>query len=278
MGGRESGFVETNGGRIYYEVEGRGHPLLLIHAGIANLRMWDDQVRAFSDRYRVIRYDTRGFGRTETDAVEFSNRDDLAAVLDRVGAASAYVLGASRGGMIALDFTLESPDRVDALIVAAGGIGGEPAEPTPEQKAFFDEAERAWGAREWERLAGLETSYWVDGPGQAAGRVGPAVRDRVHDWILTNYLAEKEEGKPRPLDPPATGRLSEVGAPTLVLIGNLDDVGTQAACRRLASEVAGARLEVFEGAAHLINLEQPDRFNRVVLDFLAGVEAARGVR
>src|SRR5688500_19828546 len=120
----ESATLETNGARIHYEVEGDGEPLVLIHAGVANLRMWDDQATALRDAYRVIRYDTRGFGRTETDAVPFSNRADIAALLDHLGEASAHVLGLSRGGSIALDFTLEHPDRVPSLIVAAGGIGG----------------------------------------------------------------------------------------------------------------------------------------------------------
>ena len=274
-GGAQTGFLETNGARIYYEVEGSGHPLVMVHAGIANLRMWDEQVRVFSGRYRGIRYDTRGFGRTETDAVEFSNRADLAAVLDHVGAPSAYVLGLSRGGMIALDFTLERPERVDALIVAAGGIGGYETESTPDQKAFVDEAEKAWEAHEWERLADLETSYWVDGPGQPPDRVPPEVRAQVHEWILTTYRAEKEEGIPQPLDPPASGRLGGIRVPTLVMVGDLDDAGTQQACRRLAAEVAGARLEVFEGAAHMLNLEQPDRFNRVLLKFLAAADERR---
>ena len=268
---RDSGFLDVPGGRLYYEVEGDGHPLVLIHAGIANLRMWDGQVPVFAERYRVIRYDTRGFGRTETDDVPFSNRADLAALLDHLGAPSAFVLGLSRGGMIALDFTLERPERVDALVVAAGGIGGDETEPDEATKAFIAEAERAWEAHEWERLSEMETAYWVDGPGQPTDRVDPVIRARVHEWILSNYRAEKAEGKPQPLDPPATARLAEIRVPTLVLIGDLDDAGTQAACRRLAEEVPGARLEVFAGVAHTINLEEPERFNRVMLDFLDSV-------
>ena len=123
-----SGFVPVQGGKIYYEVEGDGHPLLLIHGGLGSLRMWDEQVPAFSERYRVIRYDTRGFGRTETEDVEFSNRADALAVLDHVGAASAFVIGQSRGGMIALDLAIEHPERVDALVSVASGIGGYKAE------------------------------------------------------------------------------------------------------------------------------------------------------
>ena len=93
-----SGSLETNGARIYYEADGAGDPVVLIHAGVANLRMWDDQVEALRNSYRMIRYDTRGYGRTETDAVEFSNRADIAALLDHLGEASAHVLGLSRGG------------------------------------------------------------------------------------------------------------------------------------------------------------------------------------
>jgi pimeloyl-ACP methyl ester carboxylesterase len=81
-----SGFLELEGGRIYFEVDGEGHPLLLIHGGLGSLRMWDRQVPAFSERYRVIRYDTRGFGRTQTDDVAFVNLDDAVAVLDHVEA------------------------------------------------------------------------------------------------------------------------------------------------------------------------------------------------
>src|SRR5688500_6306256 len=120
----DSGFLETNGARIHYEIDGSGEPIVFIHAGVANLRMWDDQVAALRETYRCIRYDTRGFGQTETEAVEFSNRADVAAVLDRAGARSAHVVGLSRGAMIALDFALEQPERVRSLTVAAGGIGG----------------------------------------------------------------------------------------------------------------------------------------------------------
>src|SRR3990170_2472254 len=138
----ESGFLETNGARIYYEVEGSGPPVVLIHAGVANLRMWDDQATALRDAYRVIRYDTRGFGETETDAVEFSNRADIAALLDHLGEASAHVVGLSRGGVAGYD----SPD--DAT------------------EADFAEPEAAYNAKDWPAISEWETNYWVEGPGQ----------------------------------------------------------------------------------------------------------------
>jgi pimeloyl-ACP methyl ester carboxylesterase len=268
----ETGFLDVGGGRLYYEVEGEGHPLTLIHAGIANLRMWDAQMPAFAERHRVIRYDTRGFGRTETANVPFSNRADVAALLDHLGVSSTYLLGISRAGSIALDFTLERPERVDALIFVAGGIGGYTSPEGPPE-SVFEEAERLYEARDWEALADWETRYWVDGPGQPTDRVDPGLRARVHDWILTNYQAEKEEGQPQVLDPPAAGRLAEVRVPVLAISGDLDEPGTAERCRHLADSVPDGRFELIPGTAHMVNMEQPERFNRLVLDFLAEVEA-----
>lgn len=269
----ESGFLDTDGARIYYEVDGDGQPVVLIHAGVANLRMWDDQVAALRDAYRVIRFDTRGFGRTETDAVEFSNRADVAAVMDHLGVDRAHVGGLSRGGQIALDFALERPERVRSLVVAGGGVGGYEA-PEETDASVFQQAERWEEARDWDRLSEWETAYWVDGPGQPPTRVDPDLRAKVHDWILSDYRAEKEAGRPQPLDPPAATRLDGLRVPLLVMVGTLDDPGTQGHMRHLAERVPGARLEVFEGAAHMLNLEQPEHFNTVLREFLAGVPAA----
>lgn len=267
----ESGFLETNGARLYYEVEGSGEPVVLIHAGVANLRMWDADVAALRDAYRVIRYDTRGYGRTETDAVEFSNRADIAALLDHLGEQSAHVVGFSRAGSIALDFAIEYPDRVRSLVVGAGGISGFESPEAAASAATFEEPEKLWEAKDWDALADWEADYWANGPGQPADRVAE-VRAKVHEWVVANYRAEKEEGKPQVLDPPAVGRLGELSAPLLVVIGTLDEPGTQAAMHHLAEAVPGARLEVFQGVAHMINLEQPERFDALLREFLGGVQ------
>jgi 3-oxoadipate enol-lactonase len=272
----DSGFVEVEGGRLYYEAEGDGHPLLLIHGGLGNLRMWDEQVPAFAERYQVIRYDTRGFGRTETEDVEYTNHGDAAAVLDHVGAASAYVVGQSRGGIFALDLTVDQLERVDALVSVAGGIGGYQAQlPEGSEPPPWNEMERHWNAKDFAALAELETQVWVDGWGRPPDRVDPAIRRKVSDWIRTTYEDEKVEGKPQALDPPAAQRLGEVRVPTLVLIGVADEPGGVIAERHLAASVAGARVVEFPNVAHMIQLEEPERFNRLVLDFLAEVDRER---
>jgi 3-oxoadipate enol-lactonase len=270
----ESGFLEVDGARIYYEVEGEGHPLLLIHGGLGSLRMWDGQVPAFAERYQVIRYDTRGLGRTETEEVEFSNRADAVAVLDHVGAASAHIVGQSRGGMIALDVVIDTPERADSFVSVAGGIGGyQPELPEGVEPPPWDTMERAWESKDWAQLAELETQVWVDGWGQPPTRIEPRLRQTVFDWILAAYLAEKHEGKPQPLDPPAAERLSQVRVPTLVMIGQADEPGGVVAERHLAASVAGARVVEFPGVAHMIQLEEPERFNEVTLEFLAEVDS-----
>ncbi|HUG47521.1 MAG TPA: alpha/beta hydrolase [Candidatus Limnocylindria bacterium] len=270
----ESGFIDVPGGRLYYEIEGSGPPLLLIHGGLGSLRMWDEQLPAFAEHYRVTRYDARGYGRTETDDVPFSNRADAAAVLAHVGAASCHLVGQSRGGNIALDLTLERPELVASLVSVAGGVGGyEPELPEGVEAPPWDEMERLWEAKEWPTLAELDTRVWVDGWGQPQDRVSPALRRRVHDWILDSYRAERNEGQPQPLDPPAVGRLKEVSVPVLVVMGTADEPGSLLTSRRLAEGVAGARLEEFAGVAHMVHLEEPDRFNRLVLEFLAGVDS-----
>jgi 3-oxoadipate enol-lactonase len=265
----ETAFIELEGARIYYEVEGDGHPLLLIHGGLGSLRMWDAQAPVFAERYKVIRYDTRGFGLTETDDVEFTNRGDAVAVLDHVGAESAHVVGQSRGGMIALDLAIDQPHRVDGLVSVAGGVGGyEPELPEGTDIPPWDDAEKLWESKDWAALSEFETQVWVDGWGQPPDRVDAELRRLVHGWILSNYLAGKEEGKPQPLDPPAAERFTEVRAPMLVLIGEVDEPGSVAAERHLGASVVGAKVVELAGVAHMIHLEQPERFNQLVLDFL----------
>lgn len=271
----EAGFLEVTGGRIYYEAQGAGHPVLLIHGGLGSLRMWDEQAPAFSDGYRVIRYDTRGWGRTETDDVEYSDADDAAAVLDRLGEGSAHVIGQSRGGSIALDLVLRHPERVSALVSVAGGIGSYKAAGDEAREAPpWDAMERLWEAKDWNALADIETRVWVDGWGQPPTRVDPTIRRMVHGWIVDGYRAETAWGKPQPLDPPAVERLAEVVAPTLVMIGELDEASAVAAGRHLGATVANARLVSFPDVAHMIHLEDPREFNRVTLEFLA--EAGEG--
>ena len=269
-----TGMVGVEGGQLYYEVAGEGHPLVLIHAGISDSGMWDDQFGVFAQHHRVIRYDARGFGKSRTESVSFSNRQDLYDLLKHVGAEKAYVLGISRGGQIAIDFTLEHPEMVDALIPVAAGLGGYEHKPADDEKSkhemqMFAEMDELWGKGEFARLAEMEVRMFVDGPGQSPDRVDPRVRERVQEMNANNFSRQDGETKPRPLEPPAIGRLAEIQAPTLIILGDLDTSGTLAMADFLARGIAGARKVVIPGTAHMVNMERPGEFNRVVLDFLS---------
>lgn len=271
----ETGFAEVNGARLYYEVAGTGHPLTLIHAGIADHRMWDDQFAAFATRYRVIRYDLRGFGESSLPPGPFSMVDDLRGLLAALDVERTYLLGCSMGGGIAIDFTLTHPDQVDALIPVGPGLSGF------EQAPALSEAWDKVGAEidatlERDGLDAaneLEVRAWVDGPLRTPEQVDSAVRERVR---VMNGLAlargpEFDSAQWETLTPPAAGRLGEIAAPTLVIVGGGDQPTVLAAAHAIAAGVAGARLAVMPGLGHVPNMEQPAEFNRLVFDFLAQV-------
>lgn len=269
-----TGFAPVAGGELYYEMTGIGRPLALIHAGIANCRMWDAQVAAFAPHYRVICYDTRGFGRSRTEAVAFSNRQDLADLLAHLGVQQAALIGVSRGGNIAIDFTLERPEMVTALIPVAAGLGGyTPTRVDPGEEVLFEEMERVAEQGDFHPLNELEIRVFVDGPGQPANRVAAALREQVLTMNALNVNRNEGEPIPQPLDPPAVGRLSEIQAPTLVVVGDLDTVATLEMADRIAEGIAGARKVVFQGAAHMPTMERAAEFNQLVLEFLRDLPA-----
>lgn len=267
----ENGYLDINGGRLYYEVAGEGHPLVFIHAGIADCRMWDEQVAFFAEHYRVIRYDTRGFGKTTTQDVEYSNRRDLLALLDHLGAEKVYLVGCSRGGQIAIDFTLEFPDRVAALIPVCAGLGGFDADNLPEETARLEEMERVEELGDYDTAAAMEAEYWVLGVPRTPDQVDPRILQRVVEMNRANVTHRNEGGKPIVLDPPAAERLGSIRVPTLVIITDLDESWVRAAADALANGIPGAQKLVITNSAHVPNMEHPDLFNRAVLAFLQGV-------
>ncbi|HMQ31074.1 MAG TPA: alpha/beta hydrolase [Chloroflexaceae bacterium] len=273
-----TGYAPVQGGELYYEVAGDGPAVVLVHAGIADLTMWDAQVAALAPRYKVVRFDCRGFGRTRTAPVPFSNRQDVVELLDHLGVAQAALVGCSRGGQIALDLALERPERVRGLVWVCSGVGGwQPADAIfhPDEIALWEAMEAAEAAGEHERVAALDVRLWVDGPLQPEGRADEAVRQQVYAMALNNYRTHAHlfgEGlAPQPLDPPAHGRLGELRAPVLAVVGELDTSATAAAAEVLAAGAPDCRVERLADCAHLPNLERPERFNELLLGFLAGL-------
>lgn len=265
------GHVPVAGGALYAEAEGQGLPLVLIHAGIANLRMWDETVAALRDHYSIIRYDTRAFGLSRTESVEFSNREDLRSVLDFFKVDKAVICGCSRGGNIALDFALEHPHRVHALSLVASGIGGFNFVDAPEERPVFEAMERAWEQAEWEHLADLEMEAFVIGFYRTLAEMDFSLVERFRPMSRLN-MGRKGDGDPHPipLEPPAALRLAEVRVPVQVVMGQFDTRGTNQMCEALVAGIAGARSLVLP-TAHLPSVEAPEQFNAALIDFLKSV-------
>jgi len=265
-----SGIAKINGAQLYYEVRGKGFPLLLIHAGVADSRMWEAQFEAFSKEFQVIRFDLRGFGRSNMPSGSFSNHEDVRALLDFLEIEKAYLLGISFGGMIALDFTLAYPDYVKALALGAPSVSG--ASPSERIRQFWEAEDAALEKGDIEGATELNLKLWVDGPHRNPEQVSPGVRELVREMQLNIFKKEiPEDVEEIDLDPPAAGRLGEVAIPVQVLVGDLDLEEKLELADMLVSEIPDCRKVLIPGVAHMLNMEKPDEFNQSVLDFLSTI-------
>jgi pimeloyl-ACP methyl ester carboxylesterase len=264
--------IEVPGGRLRVVDEGDGPPVVLLHAGIANLRSWDAMVPLLvAAGYRVVRYDQRGFGETVTEAVPFSNRADAIAVLDALGIGRAALVGNSRGGVIAFDTAAEFPDRFVAVVGVAAGFGGYEATATPEEMAAMeanDELEYA-EPPDVPAIADAMVRFWVDGLGQSPDRVPSAIREAIRAQQTDILRPDRVNGEPIPLDPPAEARLSSLTMPILAVAGRLDSSEMTDIARHIAAAAPNARAVIWEDVAHMIGMEQPERLATLVDEFLA---------
>ncbi len=250
---------------LYYEIAGEGHPLVLIHGGLVNSGLWDDQFEVFAGQYRTLRYDVRGFGKSKPPASYYSNHGDLRDLLDSLDIDRAYVLGLSMGGAIAIDFTLTYPDRVAALIPVAAGLSGYQA---TARSAVRDELNAAYERGDKERAVELSLQVWTDGPQRRPDQVDPAVRERIRAMTAHTFDLPDVEHWLQQLEPPAIDRLAEIHAPTLFVVGDQDVEDILKIGDLIVARVPGARRAVIPSTAHHLNVERPAEFNRIVLEFL----------
>jgi pimeloyl-ACP methyl ester carboxylesterase len=268
----ESGLAAINNARIYYEIAGEGQPFVMIHAGVADNRQWNNEFAYFARRFRALRYDMRGYGRSEPVDGEFTHLQDLAALLDHLHLDQPLILmGCSMGGGLAMDFVLTRPSKVAALImVDAGPTGLELDVPEP---AKFKEAERAYNAGDLDQVAEIETQIWFDGLGRTPAQVNQAMRRLAYE-MNRNALSHdaKRLGKRLPdTSVPAAERLSELQVPVLVVVGEHDIPYMHAAATCMVENIPSARQVIIQDAAHLPNMDQPAEFQRIVTAFLDGV-------
>ena len=262
------GYVPVPGGRLYYQESGAGPAVILMHAGIADHTMWDAQVGPFSGHYRIVRYDLRGFGRSSMPEADFMPHDDLRLLLEHLEIEKPALVGVSVSGGIAVDFAIAHPGGLWALVPVAAGLDGYDWSGDESLARFGAEEKAAIEAGDLDRAVELNVELWVDGPGRGPGDVDPAVRERVRQMQRAIFEKGDPAGEALSLEPLAIERLDEIRAPTLAVVGDQDVPAIIEITDIIAARVPGARKAIIANAAHVPNMERPEEFNRLVLDFL----------
>jgi pimeloyl-ACP methyl ester carboxylesterase len=251
--------LDRGGVNIYFEDHGRGPVILLSHGYGATCRMWDEQIAALAPRHRVIVWDMRGHGQTDSpgDPAAYSEPatvEDMAALLRHCGVDRAVIAGLSLGGYMSLAFHLAHPEMVKALMLFDIGPGFR-----------NNDARRAWNERAEQRARELEA--------RGLDALGQSDEVRMVKHRSARGLAGASRGMLAQTDDRIIASLDKIAVPTLVLVGS-NDTNFLAAADYIARKIPGATRVTIPDAGHASNLHQPGPFNRAVADFLAGLPAA----
>ncbi len=265
-----SGYINAGEARIYYEEMGDGEPLVMIHGGLLNRSMWDGQFSVFAATNRAIRYDARGHGQSKAPSGTFSHHEDLKKLLDEIKVSKAIVMGLSLGGYVGIDFALAYPERVTALILAAPGLTGYELDSEPVKK-YNKLSNKAFQDKDLKMVVEYVQRAWTDGPARSPEKVNPEVREKVRQMAFASIKSINLESREIRLEPPAIDRLAEIQVPTLAVVGDLDMPDILEIVGLIEKNVNGAQKVVIKDVAHMVNMEKPGEFNRIVRDFLAGL-------
>lgn len=257
--------VPVDGGEIHAEIGGSGPPLVLLHAGGQSARMWDDQLE-LADERTLIRYDARSHGRSSTAMADFRLEDDLLAVLEHFGVGRATLLGNSMGGATALAFALRHPHRVDRLALVGPGVPPVEFE-DPFILAEHREQAAAVEALDLDRYLDSMLRMSVDGPQRRPEEVLGDVRERCRETLADTVAAHRAAAGAM-LETDVRSRLPEITAPTLVVLGELESADLHRMGRMLADGMPDVRLEIMSGVGHMLSMEKPVEFNRMLRGFL----------
>jgi pimeloyl-ACP methyl ester carboxylesterase len=257
----QTGLADVNGTRFYYEVAGSGHPLVLVHGFSLDTRMWDAQFEVFAERYKVIRYDIRGYGKSAAPGTEaYYHAEDLKGLLEHLSIERAHILGLSLGGAIAIEFAVAYPAMTGALVVVDSVLWGHN---WSEEGRERDGAVWSAGSVEAARRS------WLDHPLFIQALANPLSAAHLTQ-IVNDYSGWHWENNDPGLLPDrlAAQRLHEIDAPTLIILGELDLPDFHAIALTLQQQIPNARSVTLSGVGHMSNMEDPEGFNSAVLSFL----------
>lgn len=255
---------------LYVEQAGEGSPVVLLHEGIGDSRMWDPQWESYADRFHVVRFDMRGFGQSPPAVGTFSLSGDLVELLDGIELGPSALIGMSLGGSVAMETTIARPDLVSRLVLVGSGLRG--FEMNDETKAGWEDEEAALERGDVDEAVEINMRMWVDGPSRSPDQVDPDLRRKIGEMqrrAIEVWREAGEDGEHQPLVEDWGERLREISVPTLILVGELDRPEMREIAERLEAEIPNARRETIAGTAHVPNMERSEEFDRLVLEFLS---------
>ena len=266
-----SGYVPVGPDKLYYEVAGQGPVIVCIHDDNLHREVYDDQFAFFSKNYKVIRYDRRGYGRSTAGTVPYTNLDDLNALFTELRIDKACLMGMSMGGRLAVDFALRYPEKVTSLVLIGAVVGG-----LPYTSHMTDRGGRQpqFDTTDPVKYLAQARLYYVTEDPYTIYSENAAAKEKAKRLVLDNPRHPGVSRNEPQETVPACKRLGEIKVPTLILVGEFDIPDVHAHAGALNAGIPGSRRDIIRHAAHLAPLEQPEAFNKVVADFLAGVKEA----
>ena len=265
-------YLDVGGAKIYFESHGAGPSIIFVHDGLLHSEVWDGQLAAFSAEYRFIRYDRRGYGRSDRPTEPFSNENDLLKLIDAIGIDRAVLVGSSSGGGMAVNFALDHPDRVSALVLVGAVVDG-----LGFSNHFMQRDITNIGTDEEGRVGRFVADPWTVAPQNAAAKA--RLRELLEaNPINLDFEKHRFARAYTNLNPPpesALSRLDEINVPTLIVTGAADIPDVHVHAGPLESGIQGANREVMAKVGHLLYMENPEAFNEVILDFLSLISIGR---
>jgi len=261
----DSGYINVDGGKLFYEMTGKGENIVLLHDGMVDREIWDEQFPVLAKNYRVARYDRRNYGKSSDPQAPYSDIEDLNQVFIQLKIDKAIIFGMSSGGGLAIDFTLKYPGKVSALVLVGAVVSGYGY-----SSHMFN---RGGHMNPAEVLADLQKTiqYFVWEDPYEIYSENIKAKEKVEKLVKAN-LHEEKGGFKKPPDRQAARFLSEIKVPVLVLVGEFDIPDVHAHAGVIEFGIPGAKREVILKSGHLIPIEQPEAFNASVLRFLQNME------
>ena len=258
---QQGSFLEVDGAKLYYEECGSApRVVVLVHDGVLDSAVWDDVWPEFCKHFHTIRYDRRGYGRSPVAAQAYYATEDLAAILDHLKVKRVAIVGSSHGGEISINFTLDHPEVVEQLVLVGAVVGG-----MPYSKHFLERGDALGKPLEKGDIKGAITAATKDKYLTAPG--SDAARKRMADILLANPQDLTHPELELPVKP-ALPRLAEIHIPTLLVVGDADIPDVHAHAGAIEAGIPRARRVVIHDVGHLMYLEKPAEFSRIVIEFL----------